>query len=215
MPRQNRVTPFGLIEASDARGTLMGNRGILHDSEGALGVARWRHPRWIACRLAFKGRRRALLTPGRWTELFFLDEATALAAGHRPCAECRRADYLRFRAAWAAALGEPGGAAAIDRALHAARVDPRTRAQRTWRAALGELPAGAMLVLPERPGDVWLKPGEATLRRWTHHGYAEALAAEPRAEVIVLTPRPLAAVLAAGYAPALHPSVAGPPPPCT
>lgn len=216
MPLPNRVTPTGLLEASTARGTLIGNRGVLHDARGRIRTARWRHPRWIACRLAFKGRRRALLAPGRWTELFFLDEATALAAGHRPCAECRRDDFERFRAAWTAALGGPAPAPAIDRALHAARVEPRSRAQRTWRAPLGGLPAGTMLVLPERPDAVWLKLG-ATLRRWTHHGYAEALAADPVAdEVVVLTPRPLAAVLAAGYAPALHPSAAtGPPPPCT
>ena len=96
MPLQNRVTPGGEIIADPARGTLMGNRGILHDAGQRLGVARWRHPHWIYCRLSFKGRRRAVMAPGRYTELFFLDEASALAAGHRPCYECRREDFLRF-----------------------------------------------------------------------------------------------------------------------
>jgi hypothetical protein len=91
MPLRNRVTPFGDIIATEARGLLFGNRGVLHDAEGIL-VRAWQVRRWIDCRLEFKGRRRPLLRPGRFTELFFLDEATALAAGHRPCAECRRED---------------------------------------------------------------------------------------------------------------------------
>src|SRR5919204_3108497 len=99
VPRRNRVTPFGDIIAAEARGLLFGNRGVLHDEAGKL-VRDWQVRRWIACRLRFKGRRRELLRPGKFTELFFLDEATALAAGHRPCAECRREDFVRFRDVW-------------------------------------------------------------------------------------------------------------------
>jgi hypothetical protein len=108
MPLQNRVTPFGEIVAHPARGMVMGNRGILHDSGRRLHpTRRWTHKTWICCLCEFKGRHRAVMTPGRYTELFFLDEATALAAGHRPCFECRRADANQFAAAWAHGNGGP------------------------------------------------------------------------------------------------------------
>src|SRR5919108_4199279 len=120
--RRNRVTPLGELIADPARGLVYGNRGCLHDADGRI-RRRYAGRRWIACRLEFKGRRRApLLQPGKYTELFFLDEATAFAAGHRPCAECRRDDYDRFVALWAARHdGEPG-AGAIDRRLHGERL---------------------------------------------------------------------------------------------
>jgi hypothetical protein len=206
MPRQNRVTPFGTIEAVDARGTLMGNRGILHDDAGRLGTARWRHQNWVTCRLQFRGIRRTIMAPGSYTELFFLDEATAFAAGHRPCAECRRGDYRRFVAAWISAHGEWTKAAAVDRILHSARVDARTRQQKTWRAVLGELPSGTFVTSPDQLGEAWLKHGNA-LHRWTHYGYTTVRAAASKAEVLVLTPRPIVAVFAMGYAAELHPSV--------
>src|SRR5262245_4164150 len=104
MPLQNRVTPYGELIATPARGLLMGNRGRLHDGERRI-VRYADGRRWIACLTSFRGRRRDVMSPGRYTELFFLDEAVALAAGHRPCAECRRADYERFREAWRRALG--------------------------------------------------------------------------------------------------------------
>ena len=118
MPHRNRVTPFAEVIDTPARGLLYGNRGVLHDDQGRI-VRDWRVRRWIACVLEFKGRRRPLLRPGRFTELFFLDEATAFAAGHRPCAECRRADFNRFRDAWAET--HPGASLRvddIDRVLH-------------------------------------------------------------------------------------------------
>src|SRR5262245_37465472 len=99
MPLQNRVTPFGEIVAVPERGTLMGNRGVLHNDAGRI-VRSYQVRRWIACRTTFRGRRRQLLQPHSYTELFFLDEATAFAAGHRPCAECRHTDYQRFKTAW-------------------------------------------------------------------------------------------------------------------
>ena len=110
MPLQNRVTPFGEIVAVPERGTLMGNRGILHDDAGHI-VRSYQVRRWIACRTAFRGRHRQLLQAHSWTELFFLDEATAFAAGHRPCAECRHADYQRFKEAWAVGVWVAGGVA--------------------------------------------------------------------------------------------------------
>src|ERR687885_1053495 len=102
VPLRNRVTPYGEIVAVAGRGTLMGNRGRLHDAQRQI-VRDWQVRRWIACRLQFRGRHREVMTPGRYTELFFLDEATALADGHRPCAECQRGRYRLFREIWAAA----------------------------------------------------------------------------------------------------------------
>lgn len=203
MPRQNRVSPFGSIEATAARGLLTGNRGILHDAAGRLGTARWRHPHWIACRLDFKDVRRQVMAPGAWTELFFLDEATALAAGHRPCAYCRREDFRRFAAAWGHAhdLAAPPRAPEIDRALHLARVEPRSRRQRRFAALARDLPDGSIVALS---GEAWLVLGSG-LRRWTHQGY-DRRAPLPDAPAEVLTPAPTVAVLRAGYRPMLHPS---------
>jgi hypothetical protein len=126
MPRQNRVTPFGEIVSVPERGTMMGNRGILHDVDGRI-RRRWRVKRWLICVLEFKGRHRMVMAPNRYTELFFLDEATGLAAGHRPCAECRRSRFLAFRNAWGAANRHISGsesirAAMMDNQLHAERI---------------------------------------------------------------------------------------------
>ena len=201
MPYRNRVAPTGEIEADPARGLLTGNRGVLHDARQRLGAARWRHPHWIACALTYKDWRRPIMAPGRWTELFFLDEAVALAAGHRPCALCRRADFRRFLAAWEAAFGARARVPEIDAALHRARVEARTRRQVTHRVALEDLPDGAFVRCDGQPH---LVLGERLLR-WTHAGYDREL---PRGKgvVEVLTPAPLVAVLASGYAPLLHPS---------
>lgn len=201
MPHRNRVTPTGEIEATPARGLLTGNRGVLHDAEQRLGSARWRHPHWIACALSYKDWRRPIMAPGRWTELFFLDEAVALAAGHRPCALCRRADFRRFLAAWEAAFGVRARVPEIDAALHRARVEARTRRQVTHRAALEDLPDAAFV---RHAGEPHLVLGERLLR-WTHGGYDDEQRRQTGA-IEVLTPAPLVAVLRAGYRPLLHPS---------
>lgn len=199
MPRQNRVTPEGEIIADPARGLVMGNRGCLHDAAGRLGTARWRHPHWIICALSFKGRWRPIMAPNRWTELFFLDEATALAAGHRPCAECRRAAYNAFRAAFAPA---PLPAPEIDRRLHTARVT-RTRHQITHRADLATLPDGSFVKLPGAPEPLLVLTDR--LLPWRPDGYGLA---QPRlgGTVTVLTPAPTVAALRNGYRPILHPT---------
>ena len=206
MPLQNRVLPTGEIVAHPARGTLTGNRGILHGADRRLGVARWRHPHWIVCDLANpRGRRRRPMSPGTWTELFFLDEAVALAAGHRPCACCRRAAYGAFGAAWAGA-GLPGqGAAAIDRVLHAERVG-HDRRQATHEAPMSALPDGTFIGLG---GIACLVLGDS-LRPFRPEGYGPALP-RPGGRARVLTPAPTVAVLRAGYRPLLHPSAGAAP----
>jgi hypothetical protein len=209
VPLQNRVTPEGDIVADPARGTCIGNRGILHDANGRLGAARWRHPHWICCRLAFKGRQREIMAPGRYTELFFLDEATALAAGHRPCRECRREDFLRFQAAWRRTLPDADACApSIDRRLHHARVDPRTRRQIRYAAPLDGLPDGTFVLLPDDPSTALLVVGDRLLP-WRASGYAPPRPRPSATQALVLTPRPTVAVLRAGYAASVHPSAAG------
>ncbi|MDQ0464146.1 hypothetical protein QO010_001917 [Caulobacter ginsengisoli] len=199
MPLQNRVDPFSALNAVPARGTLTGNRGCLHDEARRIRPGRtWRSRRWISCRLDWKGWRRVVMTPNRWTELFFLDEATALAAGHRPCAYCRREAFERFRAALAA--GNPGrisatpGVDEIDRLLHADRLTGAGTQQR-HEGCPAELPDGAMF---EHDGRAWLKQAGA-VRPWSFEGYGDSQP-QPASAVSVLTPRCLVATLGAGYA---------------
>ncbi|SHI37469.1 hypothetical protein [Wenxinia saemankumensis] len=174
----------------------MGNRGILHDAEGRMGPALWRHRAWIACRLDFGGRRRRLMAPGAYTELFFHDEAVALAAGHRPCAECRRADHLAWRAAWADAFGTAPTAPDMDAILHAARAHPGARRMRRWEAETADLPDGTFLSLPGGPALLW----EGAALPFAPGGYA-APQPRPTGRVTVLTPEPAVRVLRAGYVP--------------
>ena len=192
MPLQNRVTPLGELVADPGRGTVYGNRGCLHDEHGRI-RRRFQGKRWIACRLEFKGRRRRqLLQPGRYTELFFLDEATAFAAGHRPCAECRRADYVRFLSL----VGEER-AEAVDARLHAERLAPHLS------RPFGALPDGAFVL---REGAVWLVLADALLR-WTPGGYAERVQRPRNGRASVVTPPTLVDVLATGWTgsvPLLH-----------
>ena len=146
MPLQNRVTPLSELVSDPARGLVYGNRGCLHDGSGRI-RRRYNGRRWIACRLEFRGWQRSpLLQPGRFTELFFLDEATAFAAGHRPCALCRREDYVRFGEIWAELHPGQVGADAIDGQLHRERVAPGTRAQLQHDAPLDELPDGSFVL---------------------------------------------------------------------
>jgi hypothetical protein len=213
MPRQNRVTPFGEIVAMPERGTLMGNRGILHDADERIRRP-WASRAWIACVLEFRGRRDPVMAPGHYTRLFFLDEPTALAAGHRPCAYCRRADFLAFREAWASGnahlgLGATPRAPEIDRVLHAERIGPG-RAKRTYSARLADLPAGVMVTLPGSDladRSAFLRQRDA-LRRRTPGGYTERLSLPP-GPVTVLTPPSIVAALAAGYPPRFELRVEG------
>jgi hypothetical protein len=205
LPLQNRVTPLGELIADPARGLVYGNRGCLHDGNGSI-RRRFDGKRWIACRLEFRGwLRRPLLQPGRFTELFFLDEATALAAGHRPCALCRREDYARLVEFWRELHPDQVGADAMDAQLHAERVAPGTRAHRLHAAPLDELADGAFVL---EDGAPWLVLG-AELVRWTPAGYAARKPRAPGRQAMLITPPSLVALLAAGrqpLVPLLHPS---------
>jgi hypothetical protein len=197
MPLQNRVTPLGELIADPARGLVYGNRGCLHDETGRI-RRRYNGKRWIACRLEFRGWKRGpLLQPGKFTELFFLDEATAFAAGHRPCALCRREDYSRFCAIWRTIHPDQAGADAIDAQLHAER-------QQHSRAPFSELPDGAFVL---QRGAPFLVLGRELLR-WTPSGYTERRARPSGGTAVVITPPSLVAVLQAGWdgaVPLLHP----------
>ncbi len=197
MPLQNRVDPFGRLHASPARGLLMGNRGgRLHRDDRTLGARRSVTTRWICCALAFGGRRRAVWGAG-YTELFFLDEATALAAGHRPCFECRRAAALAYRAT--AFPGAAPRAAGIDAILDRERRATRPRLDA---AALAGLPDGAMV---GAGGRAFLVRAGA-LRPWSFSGYGAPVAPPP--EMVLLTPPTSVAALRRGYAAVLHRSAA-------
>jgi len=196
VPRRNRVTPLSELVADPARGLVYGNRGCLHDGHGRI-VRGHAVRRWIACRLEFKGRRRELVRPGRYTELFFLDEATALAAGHRPCAECRRADYDALRALWRSLHpADAAGADAIDDRLHAERLEPGG-GRRLHDAGFADLPDGAFVL---RDGAPWLVRG-AHLRRWTPGGYADRAERPACGAASLVTPPSLVALLRAERAP--------------
>ena len=183
---------------------MYGNRGCLHDDDGHI-RRRYAGKRWIACRLRFKGwHRTPLLQPGRFTELFFLDEATAFAAGHRPCALCRREDYVRFVGIWRTLHQGPAGADAIDARLHRERLVESTRTQRHHEESFASLPDGAFVVDGGAP---FLVLGDALLR-WTPSGYAGGRS-RPGGVASVITPASLVDVLRAGWTsdvPILHPS---------
>ena len=205
MTLQNRVTPLGELVADSARSLVYGNRGCLHDAHGRI-RRRFDGKRWIACRLEFRGRRRGpLLQPGRYTELFFLDEVTALAAGHRPCAECRREDYDRLVSIWRELHPGQAGAGAIDEQLHTERVVPESRERHLHRAPLDELPNGAFVLEEDGPCLVF----GAQLLTWTPAGYAVRTPKPAPRDALVITPLSLLAVLRAGWkplVPLVHPS---------
>jgi hypothetical protein len=202
MPLPNRVDPFGAIAAVPERGLFLGNRGgRFHRDDRTIGPRPWASRQWICCVLSFKGRRRTPLMGRGYTELFFLDEVTALAAGHRPCFECRRADATRFAAAWARAKGLPAPPKApeMDAVLHAERL--AGRGKRTWRTEAAGLPDGAMIAVV---GQAFAVRGGKALP-WSYGGYGEGHSL-PLGPVDVLTPTAIVAVLRQGFAPVWHPS---------
>jgi hypothetical protein len=200
VPLQNRVTPFGELTAASARGTMFGNRGgRFHRDDRTLGQRRWASRQWICCVLQFKGRHRQVWGSG-YTELFFLDEVTALSAGHRPCFECRRRDAVAFAEKWAEATGGAvPHAPEMDVVLQKERLNGR--AKRMHDMDMGDLPDAAFIAVE---GKAYAVRG-ANLLRWSESGYAEKIA-RPQGMATVLTPPAIVDVLSAGYAPQWHPS---------
>ena len=204
MPKQNRVTPAGEIIATPEHGTVMGNRGRLHDA--GLEILRpFALKRWIFCKLKFKERHRQVMAPNQYTELFFLDEATALAAGHRPCAECNRPRYNLFRELWTRANPDlaPNGlptADELDSVLHRERLTPDGQ-KATFQTRLSELPDGAFARFPGETTP-YLVLGE-TLLAWTPAGYQKPIPRPVQATVEVLTPASTVRTIAAGFQPYL------------
>jgi hypothetical protein len=204
LPKQNRVNPFGDLIATQHRGTLLGNRGCLHDKQRRIRRS-FAGKRWIFCVLQFRGRHRTIMAPGRYTELFFLDEATALAAGHRPCAECQRERYRLFRAVWAAANPDRAAIATssideMDAVLHAERL-AKGGAKQTYPEQLSRLPHGAMVVLGDRMPYLVLA---SVVVPWTPGGYGPPISHPPQAEVQVLTPRSIVHTIAHGFPVEIH-----------
>lgn len=206
VPHQNRLDPFGNFHAVPARGQLMGNRGILHDADKRL-VRAHAQRAWIACVLSFKSRQREIMAPRKYTELFFLDEATAFAAGHRPCAECRREHYTEFTQCWQSVHGSHGAggslAQGIDRTLHAHRV-ARGGRKITFEASAADLPNGTICETGGGAVLVW----KGRMFDWSFGGYAER-DAPVRGTVTVLTPRPLVELFSRGFVPHVHGTLAG------
>ena len=223
--RQNRVDPWGALQAVPQRGTRMGNRGILHLGQHV--VRPWAHKAWVHCVLDASFQKRKPFSPNTYSELFFLDEATALAAGHRPCRTCQRERHVQFNTLWTQAnLGTAAGGAGrrsapvatIDEALHAERIGPG-KTKRTTDAVLASLPPGAMVA---HAGRAWLVAGDGVgngpgsgagqgaCLPWSFSGYGPAERLPPSTPVQVLTPASIVHTLRAGYQPQLHPSATQP-----
>lgn len=206
-PLQNKVDPWGQLHALRFRGSLMGNRGILHDGQKI--VRQWVTKSWVACSLDATFQKRSPFTQGTYSELFFLDEATAYSAGHRPCRTCRRDKHDQFNLAWTAAnrsdLTSSGkerlSIADIDAALHAERVGP-DKQKRTHPARLGDLPVGTLFSV----GGKALLVGPVGLREWSFDGYHPTAAVSPDAQVALLTPPSVVAAIRYGLQVDVHPS---------
>jgi hypothetical protein len=203
-PLQNRVDPFGQLIRTKARGAWMGNRGLIHNEQQQI-IRPYRLKAWITCVLDFKGRHREVMTPNLYTELFFLDEATAFSAGHRPCAECRRADFNRFKAAWVQGnplymyhMKTPIGE--IDEVLQQERINLKG-GKSTHREKLGDLPEGTFIKYDGKPYMIWQ---QKRVLNWTPFGYTDILELARSIEVDVLTPKSIVNTFRSGYLPRIH-----------
>jgi hypothetical protein len=201
MPLQNRVTPAGDIVADPHRGLFTGNRGIIHDpATKTLLTKRWSSPAWLVCLCEYKGKRRKVMGGRSWTELFFLDEATAFAAGHRPCFFCRHDDANRFRAAWEEGNGQANVLARdMDTVLHRERLDRGKKRLHPLPGPARELPDGAML----QAGDGYFLIVQGRGMRWSMEGYGQT---DAIGDAMLLTPPSTLRAMSAGYRPVLHPS---------
>jgi hypothetical protein len=195
---QNRVDPFGNIIAISARGSWMGNRGVIHNEQKQI-TKSFKHKAWIICRLEFKERKRIVMAPNRWTELFFLDEATAFAAGHRPCFECRKEDANHFKSCWI--KGNPSynfnmktSIKYIDEIIHSERTDQQKKVAHA--SGITDLPDGTFIQLDDNPYLV----ANGGLHRWTPFGYVDAMAG-PDSSPTILTPPSIVNAFRQGYVP--------------
>ena len=196
---QNRVDPFGNLIRSTARGLWMGNRGVIHNGEKQITKA-YAHKAWIICKLEFKGRKRAVMSPNRWTELFFLDEAAALSAGHRPCFECRRQDALQFKECWIKGNRSHDFTMAtsinrIDEIIHGERTTERKKV--FTQRKLADLPDGTFVCMNNEP---WLY-FKGKFYHWTPFGYEPGTSISQPSPFAILTPNSIVNALAAGYLP--------------
>jgi hypothetical protein len=204
MTLQNRVTPFGELKAINSRGEFLGNRGKLHDDEKRI-VRNWERKQWITCSLEYQGIRREVFSKGSYSELFFLDEATALSAGHRPCGDCRRERLKEFKLRWQQANSDPGDVASIkveqiDNQLHEERTR-RNLTKVTYTEKLSELPDGAFISID----GIALLKWNRKLFEWSATGYLERLDVLPDDLVVdVLTPKSVVGAIKAGYVPQVH-----------
>lgn len=206
MPLQNRVDPFGRLIAVKAKGNFLGNRGILHNDNKEI-VSQYKHKAWVTCALSFKGIKREIFSPNSYSELFFLDEATAFSAGHRPCTHCRKARYNEFKAAWIAANAEAPDSKMsvqqIDDVLHKERVTKGAQ-KVTYKAQLADLPNGTFVELDDKPYLLWDK----TLYLWSAEGYTKTdVNLSARGDVKVLTPASIVKLYRNGFTPEVHLSV--------
>jgi hypothetical protein len=206
MPLQNRVSPFSTLTATPERGAWTGNRGVIHNA-GKVIVRNHAVKYWITCMLEYKNFQRKVMNPNRWTELFFLDEATAFAAGHRPCGFCRNADFKRFKNLWLLANGERYGLAGnikmviIDNLIHQERLDEKGF-QKAYKANLSTLPNGTFVTLNDSAeAYLWV---HQNLYCWSFSGYTKVLKFEKNQVVNVLTPFSYVEVFRAGYLPQVH-----------
>lgn len=206
MPRKNRVDPFGQIIAVSARGTLMGNRGVIHSSDGSIKKL-WRSKSWITCLLEFKDQKRDIMSSGKYTELFFLDEATSFSAGHRPCSTCRHQNFKRFKSLWLSANSHKLGLNAtnidnIDNILHTERILP-DNTKNIYKEKLCKLPNGTMLSLSDEDSLAYLLVN-GLLLEWSPFGYTNCLRISPDHLVNVLTPKSVVSTFLGGYSPNIH-----------
>jgi len=203
MPLQNRVDPWGKLNAVSARGAWLGNRGILHNEKKEI-IAHWKHKSWVTCQLQLNGRKREIFSQGKYSELFFLDEATAFSAGHRPCAECRRQRYNEFKNLWLRAKPalESVTVAEIDKQLHAERA-ARGGIKVKHSCIFKELPEGAFIEL----GGIACLFWDGKLKKWSPDGYVGNVSVPAEKEVVtLLTPPSIVELIKIGLLPQVHES---------
>ena len=206
MPLQNRVNPFSTLISTPERGAWTGNRGVIHNERKEI-IKNYAVKYWITCLLEYKGARRSVMSPNRWTELFFLDEATAFAAGHRPCGFCRHADFKRFKDLWLTTNGEQYGLTSktkmdiIDAFIHQERLD-KNGLKKTFKSTLTALPTGTFITFDDmNKAYLWF---QQNLYEWSFNGYTKVFQFDKNQEVNVLTPLSYVAVFKAGYVPEVH-----------